>query len=237
MNKSSFPGFPKECLTFFEQLGRHNDRDWFEEHRGDYEKHVLEPAAGFIAAMGEKLKAIAPRIIADPRINKSIFRLYRDTRFSKDKTPYKTHLGIYMWEGEDKKLECPGFYFHLEPGHVLIGGGIYILTKPLLEIYRQSVVHERHGPELEKILDLAQKDFPNNLENEKYKKVPRGFTPDHPRAELLKFKGMTIGEQTPVSKVFFSEKCVDYVYRRFEKMAALHNWLLAMTKRMPRDAN
>ena len=103
-DKPSFNGFPKEGLKFLANLKKNNTKLWFEQHREDYNEFVLGPARDFVVAMGDKLKKISPKIIADPRIDKSIFRIYRDTRFSKDKSPYKTNIGIYFWEGKSKKF-------------------------------------------------------------------------------------------------------------------------------------
>lgn len=227
-----FQGFSQGFLGFFEGLERHNDRDWFNAHRSDFQHYVIEPAVQLVMEIGERLQFLAPNIVADPRVNKSIFRLNRDTRFSSNKTPYKTHLGVYWWEGHAKKLECPGFYFHLEPSRLLIGGGIYMFTKPLLQVYRESVAHEKYGTQLQGILEQTMKDFPSSIQSDRYKRVPHGYSADHPRADLLKYKGMTIGEETPVPEVIFTPKCVDYVYQRFSKMITLHRWLLAMTKRV-----
>jgi uncharacterized protein (TIGR02453 family) len=228
MTTTEFTGFPGECLRFFTQLSRNNNRTWFEAHRQEYEEYVLDPARLFISAMGKRLRAIAPNIVADPRIDKGIFRIHRDTRFSKDKSPYKTHLAIFMWEGEGKKLDCPGFYFQLEPKSLVIGGGIYIFNKNQLAAYRRTVDDDRRGGELVKILETARRHFPVPMQSGMYKKVPRGYPPDHPRAELLKHQGLTVGEETPVPTSVHSARCLDYVYKRFEKMAGLQRWLREM---------
>ena len=121
MTPITFAGFPKQALTFFRDLSQNNTKMWFDRHREVYEQQVLVPARDFIMAMGDKLKKIAPGVQADPRVNKSLFRLNRDIRFSHDKTPYKTHLGIWFWEGARPRMECSGFYFHLEPDKVMLG--------------------------------------------------------------------------------------------------------------------
>ena len=108
---TEFNGFPKETVKFLKNLAKNHKRDWFNEHKGDFDAYVTEPARGFVDAMGTRLMEIAPGIIAEPRVNGSIFRIYRDTRFSKDKTPYKTHLGIFMWEGEGPKKSLMKFPF------------------------------------------------------------------------------------------------------------------------------
>ena len=92
-----FKGFSKHTSDFFAQLPHNNSKKWFDEHRDQYEQYVLEPARSFIEALGDALRILRPQINAIPLVNKSLFRLNRDTRFSKDKTPYKTHLGIWIW--------------------------------------------------------------------------------------------------------------------------------------------
>jgi len=109
---AKFNGFPRQYFTFFNQLKKNNTREWFEEHRGDYDEFVLDPAREFVIAMGEKLRKIAPAVNAIPKINQSLFKINRDVRFSKDKSPYKTNMGIWFWEGRGKRMESSGFYFH-----------------------------------------------------------------------------------------------------------------------------
>ena len=108
-----FQGFTRETVRFFVDLKTNNNKQWFEQHRMTYETQVLEPAKAFVRAMAPRLKTISQNIIAVPKINKSLFRINRDTRFSLDPSPYKTNLGIYFWEGGPSRLECSGFYFHV----------------------------------------------------------------------------------------------------------------------------
>ncbi|MCP4601319.1 MAG: DUF2461 domain-containing protein [Proteobacteria bacterium] len=233
MPSIKFRGFPKECVQFLSDLEAHNDRQWFKRNKGEYEKFVLDPARSFVLAMGERLSKIAPDIHAEPLVDKSIFRIHRDTRFSKDKRPFKTHLAILFWEGDAKKLESPGFYFHLDKDQLLIGGGLHTFTKDQLVTYRTWVDNEKRGTELEKTLAKSKKSFPANLEMDCYKRVPQGFPKDHPRAELLKQKGVVLGEQGKIPSAIHTGKVIEYIYRRFEKMLPLHKWLLAMTKKVP----
>jgi uncharacterized protein (TIGR02453 family) len=97
----------------------------------------MTPARSFVTAMGEKLRKIAPGIVADPRVNKSIFRIYRDTRFSKEKTPFKTNLGIWFWEGDLPRMESFGFYFHVEGKKMMLAAGVYMFQKEQLEAFRK----------------------------------------------------------------------------------------------------
>ena len=140
----TFRGFSKKTASFFKNLKKNNDKLWFDAHRDDYEKNVQDPAREFVIAMGEKLSIIAPDIVADPRVNKSLFRIYRDARFSRDKTPYKTHMGIWMWEGDLKRMENSGFYFQLDPPHIGFGAGQYLFPKDQLPLYRESYGTSQH---------------------------------------------------------------------------------------------
>ena len=114
MSNNTFFGFPMECLQFFNDLRKNNNREWFQENKQNYTDYVLEPAKEFVLALGDKLKSISKEIIYDTRMSGigSVLRIYRDIRFSKDKTPYNTRLRVFFWEGSNKKMENPGaFYF------------------------------------------------------------------------------------------------------------------------------
>ena len=226
---TEFRGFPPEAVTFLSDLSRNNKKTWFDVHKGDYERFLLEPARDFTEAMGERLTEIAPGIVAEPRVNGSIFRIYRDTRFSRDKTPYKTHLGIFLWEGQGPKMECPGFYFHLEPPNLMLGGGIHIFSKPLLEEFRRSVTHPQHGPKLAGAVARVSKSL--NIGGLHYKKVPRGQDPEHPFAQFLLFNGLTAWTEGPIPEALYGPGILDNCFEAFRKMMPIHEWLGEMAER------
>ncbi len=232
MTKGGFDGFPRETVSFLSELAKNNDKAWFEERKGDYEQEVLEPARAFVAAMGERLKKISQGVVADPRRDKSIFRIYRDVRFGKDKRPYKTHLGIFFWEGKAKKMECPGFYFHLEPPNLTLGAGLYMFSPAQLSAYRESAVHPRRGRELAKAAAAVRKSGPYEIGVQRYKRVPRGYDKDHENAEFLTFGGLTAMVEAPIPKELYSEAVLDYCFARWKHMAPIHKWLLAMNERV-----
>ena len=145
---AQFNGFPKDYFSFFNQLKKHNSKEWFEKHRNEYDEFVMHPAREFVTEMGKKLRKIAPGVNAIPKINKSLFKINRDVRFSKDKSPYKTYMGIWLWEGDRKRMECSGFYLHVENRRVLIGVGIKMFSKPLMDRYRQAIVDKKQGAAL-----------------------------------------------------------------------------------------
>lgn len=230
MNK--FNGFPRECFEFYRRLTENNTKIWFAENRGDYERYVLEPARDFVVAMGNLLHEIYPDIKAIPKIDKSIFRIFRDVRFSKDKTPYKTHLGIWFWEGEGPRMSCSGFYFHIEDNNFLLGSGIYMFPKDIMSAYRDAVVDERYGPELAAAIEKVKNNGPYGISGSHYKKIPRGYDKDHQYADLLLKNGLTAYIEEPIPDVLYTPDILDYCLQKYKDMAPVHEWLRALVERM-----
>jgi len=225
MPSATYPGFPRQTPRFFRSLAKNNDRAWFEEHRSEFDEHVLEPARGFVLVMGERLRRIAPDVNADPRTDRSIFRIHRDTRFSKDKSPYKTHLGIFFWEGDRAKMECPGYYFHLEPPDLMLGVGLYRFSKPVLARYREAVADGNTGGALRRIVDrLARKGW--DIGGTHYKRVPRGFDPEHPNADLLRHAGLYAGVEVKIPAELHTGKCIGWCFDRWKAADPLQRWLV-----------
>lgn len=224
-----FEGFTRKTIKFLERLAENNNRAWFESQREDYEKHVLEPAKAFVRAMGARLRPAVPNIIAVPRINKSLFRISRDTRFSLDKSPYKTNLGVYFWEGIRSRMECPGFYFHVEPPKIVLGAGMYIFPDLLMDRFRRAAVHPRLGKELSGIIRQASQVKGFELGGKHYKRIPAGCDPLHPNAELLLHRGLHFGQESDIPEELFSARIIDYCWERFKPFVPLHRWLVALT--------
>lgn len=221
-----FQGFTQASVQFLEELKSNNNKEWFDARRADYDALLLDPARALVVALGERLRELAPEIHADPRVNGSLFRVYRDTRFSQNKDPLKTNLAIWLWEGEGARMERPGFYFHLEPGGFFLGAGIYqFTTKELLHHWREAVDDDEFGAAL---VDAAAKAEAAGLTigGAALARVPRGYDPQHPRARWLKHKGLTVGT-TPADPPpeLTSPALVDWCMERFAHMAPLHAWL------------
>src|SRR4051812_2359594 len=121
MRPMKFAGFSRDTVVFLKNLSRHNERAWFEAHRADYESSYVQAGRAFAAALGPRLQAIDAEVHAEPR---SLMRIHRDTRFAKDKRPYKDHLDLWFWTGPDKGWDGSGFFFRLTPTELLIGGGM-----------------------------------------------------------------------------------------------------------------
>lgn len=224
-----FSGFSKETISFYANLEKNNSKQWFDVNRDTYEREVKQRAESFVVAMGEKLKQLSPTINAEPRVNRSIFKINRDIRFSKDKTPYKSHMAIIFWDGGGR-MESPSFYFHLSPTQLLLGMGSYRFNKEHLEEYRKSIVHPVYGPEFHAIVKkLEKKGY--DLGGKKYKRTPRNFDPEHTYAEYLLFGGVHVGASEKIPKELYSEKLTDYCLKRYEDMLELEQWLVGLVQR------
>jgi uncharacterized protein (TIGR02453 family) len=176
--------FGPELFAFLAELAENNDRDWFAANKDRYEAHVLEPALAFVEDFGYRLQSISSHFRAEPRrVGGSLFRIYRDTRFSKDKSPYKTNTGVHFRHERAKDAHAPGYYLHLAPGEVFAGGGIWHPGGPTLTAIRQAIVDDadgwRRATQLADGLELA---------GDSLKRVPHGFDKEHPHAEDLKRK-------------------------------------------------
>ena len=226
-----FPGFSRDLVSFFDELRLHNDRAWFERNRERYQRDVLEPSKDLVLALGERLRAVAPDVQADPRVNRSLFRIQRDTRFSPDKTPYKTNLGLWLWEGVGPRMECSGFYVHVEPPSAWLGVGIYRFSDRLLAAFRESVVSDVHGPELERVVADLAKAGPYAVDGRLWKRTPRGYDKAHPRADWLTFGGLYAGVEVPLEPLFFGPDLPRFCADRFAELLPLHAWLRALTER------
>lgn len=230
--KTGFAGFSRECVRFYTDLAANNNREWFAEHKTDFNTYVMAPARDFVFEMGIALKELSPGIVADPRPDKSIFRYYRDTRFSKDKSPFKTHLGIFFWEGNRPKMECPGFYFHLEPPNLFLAAGLYCFTKELLAEYRDSVVDPRYGAQLTVAVKEIEARPGYELGGRHYKKTPRGYDPGHENARLLLHSGLWAEVSEAIPPEFYTPQVIKYCFERFKNMAPIFEWLKDMIGRV-----
>lgn len=220
---------PIACSEFFAKLQNNNNKAWFEKNRDEYEQNILEPGRLFVELMAERLYTLSPDIIADPRINQSIFRLFRDTRFSKDKTPYKTHFGIFFWEGDRKKLENPGFYVHFEPGKSFVAVGQHMFPRDTLAVYREKL----EEPSWNKSLMKAVKKVEANgyqIKGKHYKRFPRGSDETIPNAEYLLYNGIYGYFETDDLSALSGPDFVDTIFSIFAGMYPIHQWMVELEK-------
>ena len=226
-----FTGFSRDMVPFYRELVENNNKAWFEANRERFEKNVLEPARQYIEAMGLRLRELAPEVNAIPKVNKSLFKIHRDTRFSRDKTPFKDHLGIWMWEGSGHRMANSGFYFHIDRFELILGVGMHHFPDTLLQAYRDSVMHARYGPELREAIKTITRDPEIQVHGLHYKRVPRGYPADHPLADLLRHKGVYASMRQPHPEILYSAEFIEYSFSWFKKMLPLHLWMRDMTRR------
>ncbi len=202
-----------ELFDFLRELEQSNDREWFKAHKKRYEAEVVDPVSDFIINMAPRVAAISPHITVDPRPNGgSRFRIYRDTRFSKDKSPYKTHVGCQFRHAAGKDAHAPGFYVHLGPGEVFFGGGVWGPQGEALRNIRQRIVDKpaRWEEAIEGI----------DLRGDQLVRAPKGFDADHPLINDLRRKSF-FSFQDADEKLATSAKFEDAVETQFEKVAPL----------------
>jgi len=218
-----FKGFPKEAGRFFAGLALHNERPWFDAHRAEYEAHVLGPMRAFVVAVGQRLRKKIPKLVADPRVGGSVMRIARDTRFSGDKSPYKTWIAAHLRDGSapSKDLSA-GFYIHVDAGEVYAGGGIYMFEDDQLVRFRRALDDPKMLKGLRAILGKLD-DFA--ISGETLKRTPRGFAADHPAGELLLHKGLYAGTNLDLRRAR-TVAALDDASKVYDQLVPLHRWLM-----------
>ena len=223
----SFDGFEKGTFEFLAGLTAHNDKRWFEAHREDYERYFMEAGRSFVEALGPRLRKIDKSVSFEPKVGGSLMRIHRDVRFSKDKSPYKTHLDAWFWTGKDKGWSAPGYFFRMHADRLLLGGGMHHFEKPHLEAFRAAVVDPKKG----KALDAAVASLSKagiTVGGQAYKKVPRGFDPDHPRAQFLLHDGLHGGWEGKLPKQARKPEFIDFCAEHFAACTPIVRWLASV---------
>jgi uncharacterized protein (TIGR02453 family) len=177
------PSFSPELFAFLRELARNNNREWFAANKPRYVAEVQEPALAFVEDVGLRLPEVSRHFVADPRTTGgSVFRIYRDVRFSKDKSPYKTHVGIQFRHERARDVHAPGYYLHLEPGTVFLAYGVWHPDRDTLHAIRTAIAAK---PSRWRAI-VEQPAF--RLGGEALKRPPAGFDPDHPLIADIKRK-------------------------------------------------
>jgi uncharacterized protein (TIGR02453 family) len=228
-NSQPFTGFPREGVQFLRDLGENNEKSWFEANKQTYIDCVQQPAKALVIALGERLQAEFPPVSYDTRTNGgSMMRIYRDTRFSADKSPYKTNIAMMFTPAGYKRMEAPGFGLQLTPHEVGLVAGMFSFGKGQLERYREAVNDDKTGSALEEAVTQVQAAGEYTPGGKELKRVPRGYDADHPRGEWLKFKGLHVYSPTIALEVAYSAVLVDEVMVHFRNMAPLWRWLMTV---------
>lgn len=179
--------FGPEVFKFLKALKRQNTREWFEKNKARYEAEVREPALAFVRAVAPRLEKLSPHMVAsDRKVGGSLMRIHRDVRFSKDKSPYKTNVGIQFRHEQGKDVHAPGYYLHIEPGQCFLAAGMWHPESSALRAVREAIAADpaswkkvRDGKAFRSRFDLA---------GDSLKRAPKGFDPEHPMIEDLRRK-------------------------------------------------
>jgi len=221
--------FTPASLAFLRGLARHNAKPWFEAHRESYENDVRAPMRGLIEEMDVRLARFAPEITGDPK--RSMFRINRDIRFSKDKSPYKTHAACWFRHryashkvGGEAEEGSAGLYFHLQPGKSFVGAGIWMPPRPALNKIRDVLAEDART--FARIIEqpAAKRRFGGLDDGAMLKRMPRGFAEGHPAAKWLRYQSFTIGRELSDKQVL-GPGLVRLLEGNFTLMMPLVRWL------------
>jgi len=229
MSLPTFTGFRPAALTFFRGLARNNTKDWFEARRTVYEEEVKVPMTLLVEEVDARLGTVAPEIVGQPK--RSMFRIHRDIRFSKDKSPYKTHSACWFFHrdaghgvGSQNAHGGAGFYFHLEPKGCFSGGGIWMPPTPTLKAIRQRLAEDYRT--FAKIVSAPpfKRTFGELDAESMLTRPPNGYDADHPAGQWLRYKSFTAGRELSLADVQ-SQKLPDLLVKQFATMLPLVRWL------------
>ena len=226
---ADFGGFRPAAFRFLRDLARNNEKPWFEANRDVYEREVRDQMRLLVETLNVKLGSIAPEIVGDPK--RSPFRIHRDVRFSKDKSPYKTNAGAWLYHrdagrkvGRVGEGGGAGFYFHIDPTTCFMAGGIWMPAPPALLRIREAITAQPTALERLTSAPAFRRRFDGLNEEAKLRRVPQGFPPDHPAAEWLKLQSFT-GRASIEPSVVTSPRLVDRLCRDFALLVPLVRWL------------
>jgi uncharacterized protein (TIGR02453 family) len=189
------PRFSPATLSFLKRLKRNNRREWFNARRDEYEATVRQPMIAIVERLAVDMRAIAPELLVSPK--HSIYRIYRDTRFSENKTPYKTHVAASFRPRDLAKGVGAGMYFHVSPEGVWVGGGLYAPETPQLHAVREQIAANLRRFRSIVEAPAFKRGLDGGLEGERLQRVPRGFPKDHEAADYLKYRQFLAGREFP----------------------------------------
>lgn len=225
---SDFSGLPKDFFAFFNELHFNNEKPWFEANKDRYKSSVMESLCAMISAIGARMPKLSKHIVCDPRPNGgSMFRIYRDTRFSKDKTPYKTNAGVHFRHALGKDAHAPGLYMHFAPKEVFFGGGMWMPEPDDLARVRHAIADKPNEWGKVKAALAGTKLF-EGVEGDGLARPPKGFDADHPHIDDLKRKSFYVMHRAD-EKTALSPKLIDEAMAAFTAAKPLMTFLCKAT--------
>ena len=223
----AFKGFPKEGLDFLSNIIINNSKEWLDDHKEEYEKFIVAPNKAYVEEMGEHLQILVPNIHAIPKINKSLFRIYRDARFHR-LDPIKERIGIIFWQGATHRMQSSSFYMHYDPYEVFVATGIRNFKAPLLAVYREYIKNDAKREALHTILEeLRAKGY--SIPEPKYKRYPLGLDKEDNYAYLYLYGAIYAFKTFEPDTVFHSEAIINRNFKVYEDMLDLHLWVYELT--------
>jgi len=222
-----FNGFPQQGLKFLDNIIINNSKEWLDAHKDEYEKYIVSPNKAYVEEMGEHLQILVPNIHAIPKVNKSLFRIYRDARFHR-LDPIKERIGIIFWQGVTHRMQSASFYMHYDPFEVFVATGIRNFKAPLLATYREYIKNDAKREALHQILEeLKAKGY--QLPEAKYKRFPLGLDKEDTHAYLYLFSSMYAFKTFKPDETFHSEAMIDRNFKVYKDMLDLHQWIYELT--------
>jgi uncharacterized protein (TIGR02453 family) len=221
--RSPFPGFPQEGIDFFRRLARNNRREWFLPRKSIFEEQVKQPMRELVEALDAALARFAPEHVTDP--DRAIYRFYRDTRFSPDKSPYKDRIAATFPRLGLTRHEGASYYFSVSHKEVAIGGGVYLPTPETLAAIRHHIAG-RHEEFRRIATARALRSLFGEMQGERLSRVPKGFPADHAAADLLRFKQFLFYVELP-PEAAVTPALYDEIVKRFRAMAPFTDFLNA----------
>ena len=217
------PHYTLEALKFLRGLKRNNDREWFNARKPIYEREIKAPMVAMIVAMNEAILRFAPENVQPPQ--KALFRIYRDTRFSSDKRPYKLHQGAWWARQGLEKTSGGGFYFHIAGDHIMVAVGNFMPERDQLLAIRRHIAE--HHEEMRRLLAVKKlRTLLEEFDGQKLTRAPKGFLPDDPAIDLLMCRQWGLATKLPVD-LATSPKLIKEIVKRFEVAAPLVAFLNA----------
>lgn len=224
---TAFPGFSAEAMTFFRGLARNNHRDWFLPRKPLFEEHVKLPMHRLVENVNASMKAFAPEYVTEP--SRAVYRFYRDTRFSKDKTPYKDHIAASFHHRGLAGKGGAGYYFAVSHKEFAVGGGVYMtLPETLLAIRNHLAVNHQEFRRI--IRNAAVRRLLGEMQGEQLSRVPKGFCADHPAADLLRYKQFLFYIELP-AEIATTPAVHREIVKRFRAIAPFMDFLNAALPR------
>lgn len=228
--RSGFPGFPAEAMKFFRALEKNNRREWFQPRKEIYEEQVKAPMLDLVAALNAEMMKYAPAYVRE--LEKAVYRVYRDTRFSHDKTPYKTHIAAVFTRRGFERHAGAGYYFSVSPKEIEVAGGVYMPGPEELRAIRLHLL-ENHEDFRRQAGARTLRAVMGELKGESLTRPPKGFPADHPAADLVRAKQWLFWAMLDPA-LATTPKLFGEIARRFRAMAPFIDFLNAPLERIRR---